>query len=92
MWIQYVPDPQHCQERALFLVIDFLVQIPVSTIMRLILLPHKDQRQMFFCVNLDPPIKQGQTRSVIAAAQRIGEQNNQSLTTQTNSVCCDIYR
>merc|ERR550532_751674 len=30
--------------------------------MRLFLLPHKDQRQMFFCVNLDPPIKQGQTR------------------------------
>ena len=22
----------------------------------------QDQRQMFFCVNLDPPIKQGQTR------------------------------
>merc|ERR1719342_538485 len=30
--------------------------------MRLFLLPHKDQRQMYFCVNLDPPIKQGQTR------------------------------
>lgn len=40
----------------------FDYKIPVSTIMRLILLPHKDQRQMFFCVNLDPPIKQGQTR------------------------------
>jgi len=31
-------------------------------VMRLFLLPHKDQRQMHFCVNLDPPIKQGQTR------------------------------
>merc|ERR1712029_681223 len=37
-------------------------KIPVSTVMRLFLLPHKDQRQMHFCVNLDPPIKQGQTR------------------------------
>lgn len=40
----------------------FDYKIPVSTVMRLFLLPHKDQRQMFFCVNLDPPIKQGQTR------------------------------
>lgn len=30
--------------------------------MRLFLLPHKDNRQMFFVVSLDPPIKQGQTR------------------------------
>ena len=37
-------------------------KIPTGTVMRLFLLPHKDQRQMFFCVNLDPPIKQGQTR------------------------------
>jgi len=37
-------------------------KIPASTVMRLFLLPHKDQRQMHFCVNLDPPIKQGQTR------------------------------
>jgi len=40
----------------------FDYKIPFSTIIRLFLLPHKDQRQMFFCVNLDPPIKQGQTR------------------------------
>ena len=40
----------------------FDYKIPVGTVMRLFLLPHKDQRQMFFCVNLDPPIKQGQTR------------------------------
>jgi len=40
----------------------FDYKIPVSTVIRLFLLPHKDQRQMFFCVNLDPPIKQGQTR------------------------------
>merc|ERR1719330_2199147 len=40
----------------------FDYKIPASTVMRLFLLPHKDQRQMFFCVNLDPPIKQGQTR------------------------------
>jgi len=40
----------------------FDYKIPCNTVMRLFLLPHKDQRQMFFCVNLDPPIKQGQTR------------------------------
>lgn len=40
----------------------FDYKIPTGTVMRLFLLPHKDQRQMFFCVNLDPPIKQGQTR------------------------------
>ena len=40
----------------------FDYKIPTQTVMRLFLLPHKDQRQMFFCVNLDPPIKQGQTR------------------------------
>lgn len=33
-----------------------------STILRLFLLPHRDGRQMFFVVSLDPPIKQGQTR------------------------------
>jgi len=40
----------------------FDYKIPVTTVIRLFLLPHKDQRQVFFCVNLDPPIKQGQTR------------------------------
>jgi len=40
----------------------FDYKIPVGSVMRLFLLPHKDQRQMYFCVNLDPPIKQGQTR------------------------------
>jgi len=40
----------------------FDYKIPNGTVMRLFLLPHKDQRQMYFCVNLDPPIKQGQTR------------------------------
>merc|ERR1719330_1388124 len=40
----------------------FDYKIPIGTVVRLFLLPHKDQRQMFFCVNLDPPIKQGQTR------------------------------
>jgi len=29
---------------------------------RLFLLPHKDQRQMHFALNIDPAIKQGQTR------------------------------
>merc|ERR1711936_1105830 len=36
----------------------FDYKIPVGTVMRLFLLPHKDQRQMFFSVNLDPPFKQ----------------------------------
>ena len=40
----------------------FDYKIPSSSVMRLFLLPHKDQRQMHFAVNLDPPIKQGQTR------------------------------
>ncbi|XP_014674263.1 PREDICTED: FACT complex subunit SSRP1-like [Priapulus caudatus] len=40
----------------------FDYKIPLSTVLRLFLLPHKDQRQMFFVVSLDPPIKQGQTR------------------------------
>ena len=40
----------------------FDYKIPGDSVMRLFLLPHKDQRQMHFAVNLDPPIKQGQTR------------------------------
>ncbi|XP_076472913.1 FACT complex subunit SSRP1-like isoform X2 [Babylonia areolata] len=40
----------------------FDYKIPFTTILRLFLLPHKDGRQMFFVVSLDPPIKQGQTR------------------------------
>ncbi|CAB3261651.1 unnamed protein product [Arctia plantaginis] len=40
----------------------FDYKIPISTVLRLFLLPHKDTRQMFFVVSLDPPIKQGQTR------------------------------
>lgn len=40
----------------------FDYKIPTSTVVRLFLLPHKDTRQMFFVVSLDPPIKQGQTR------------------------------
>lgn len=37
-------------------------KIPMSTVLRLFLLPHRDNRQMFFILSLDPPIKQGQTR------------------------------
>ncbi|XP_057670954.1 FACT complex subunit Ssrp1 [Diorhabda carinulata] len=40
----------------------FDYKIPMTTVLRLFLLPHKDSRQMFFVVSLDPPIKQGQTR------------------------------
>lgn len=40
----------------------FDYKIPYTTILRLFLLPHKDGRQMFFVISLDPPIKQGQTR------------------------------
>lgn len=39
-----------------------LLQVPVKSIMRLFLLPHKDGRHMFFVIGLDPPIRQGQTR------------------------------
>jgi len=34
----------------------------MTTVLRLFILPHKDGRQIFFVVSLDPPIKQGQTR------------------------------
>lgn len=37
-------------------------KIPTSSVLRLFLLPHRDNRQMFFVISLDPPIKQGQTR------------------------------
>uniref|UniRef100_A0A182MYP1 FACT complex subunit SSRP1 n=1 Tax=Anopheles dirus TaxID=7168 RepID=A0A182MYP1_9DIPT len=37
-------------------------KIPTSSVLRLFLLPHKDGRQVFFVISLDPPIKQGQTR------------------------------
>lgn len=40
----------------------FDYKIPMATVLRLFLLPHKDNRQMFFILSLDPPIKQGQTR------------------------------
>lgn len=40
----------------------FDYKIPVSTVLRLFQLPHKDGRQAFFVLSLDPPIVQGQTR------------------------------
>uniref|UniRef100_V5IJS3 FACT complex subunit SSRP1 n=1 Tax=Ixodes ricinus TaxID=34613 RepID=V5IJS3_IXORI len=40
----------------------FDYKIPLTTVLRLFLLPHKDTRQVFFVLSLDPPIKQGQTR------------------------------
>lgn len=43
----------------------FDYKIPMSTVLRLFVLPHRDNRQMFFVISLDPPIKQGQTRYVL---------------------------
>lgn len=40
----------------------FDYKIPLTTVLRLFRLPHKDGRQVFFVLSLDPPIKQGQTR------------------------------
>lgn len=40
----------------------FDYKIPLTTVLRLFRLPHKDGRQVFFVMSLDPPIKQGQTR------------------------------
>lgn len=40
----------------------FDYKIPVNTVLRLFQLPHKDGRQTFFVLSLDPPIVQGQTR------------------------------
>ena len=40
----------------------FDYKVSASSVMRLFVLPHKDQRQWHFAVNVDPPVKQGQTR------------------------------
>ena len=37
-------------------------KIPLKTITRMFLLPHKDGRHMFFVLHINPPIRQGQTR------------------------------
>ncbi|CAJ0568087.1 unnamed protein product, partial [Mesorhabditis spiculigera] len=37
-------------------------KIPIKTIQRLFLVPHKDGRHMYFVCALSPPIRQGQTR------------------------------
>jgi structure-specific recognition protein 1 len=37
-------------------------KIPFNTISRMFLLPHKDQRHVFFVLSIQPPIRQGQTR------------------------------
>jgi len=37
-------------------------KIPHTTVLRLFLLPHQDNRFMFFVISMDPPIRQGQTR------------------------------
>lgn len=37
-------------------------KIPHTTVLRLFLLPHQDNRFMFFVVSMDPPLRQGQTR------------------------------
>ncbi|XP_028418489.1 FACT complex subunit SSRP1-like [Dendronephthya gigantea] len=37
-------------------------KIPYTTILRIFLLPHRDNRFVFFVISTDPPIKQGQTR------------------------------
>ena len=40
----------------------FDYKIPLTTVLRLFRLPHRDGRQVYFVLSLDPPIKQGQTR------------------------------
>ncbi|XP_002159252.2 FACT complex subunit SSRP1 isoform X1 [Hydra vulgaris] len=37
-------------------------KIPRTAIVRLFLLPHQDQRFMFFVISMDPPLRQGNTR------------------------------
>ncbi|XP_037570526.1 FACT complex subunit SSRP1 [Dermacentor silvarum] len=37
-------------------------KFPLTTVLRLFLLPYKDNLQVYFVLSLDPPIKQGQTR------------------------------
>lgn len=40
----------------------FDYKVPISTVYRMFLLPHRDNRSIFFVLNVDPPIKHGQTR------------------------------
>ena len=40
----------------------FDYKIAITSVLRLFQLPHKDSRQVFFVMSLDPPIRQGQTR------------------------------
>lgn len=40
----------------------FDYKIPINTVLRLFQLPHKDGRQVFFIIAMDPPILHGQTR------------------------------
>jgi len=40
----------------------FDFKIPISSVQRLFLLPHRDGRQTYLLLALDPPIKQGMTR------------------------------
>ena len=42
----------------------FDYKISKSSVQRLFLLPHRDQRQMDFVISVDPAIKQGNTRCV----------------------------
>ncbi|KAL5264743.1 hypothetical protein ACHWQZ_G005724 [Mnemiopsis leidyi] len=37
-------------------------KIPYTTMIRMFLLPHNDQRSVYFVISTDPPIRQGQTR------------------------------
>lgn len=37
-------------------------KIPFKSVTRMFLLPHKDNRHMFFVLHINPPIRQGQTR------------------------------
>ncbi|CAI5444757.1 unnamed protein product [Caenorhabditis angaria] len=37
-------------------------KIPIKSITRLFLVPHKDGRHVYFVISLNPPIRQGQTR------------------------------
>ena len=44
-------------------------KIPYEMISRQFLLPHLDQRKMYFVLAVDPPLKQGQTRYPLVIMQ-----------------------
>lgn len=48
-------------------------KIPFNTISRMFLLPHKDQRRVYFVLSIHPPIRQGHTRYPFIVMECVAE-------------------